>query len=85
MRPWLESMNVAINLLSVIIIGLLYPLWRYMRRIRENDLHGITEGLSRIERRLETELVAAALRLEHIDARLNEHLSWHLNQRKETP
>ena len=56
------SFQFILNILGILVLPLLFFVWREMRRVRENDLAHIQAGLERIERKLE------------------EHLTWHLNQ-----
>ena len=53
--------QLILNIIGVLVLPALFFVWREMRRVRENDLKHIQDGLDRIE------------------ARLEEHLRWHLD------
>jgi hypothetical protein len=53
--------QTVLNVLGVLILPMLFFVWREMRRVRDNDLKHIQDGLDRIEAKLEA------------------HLSWHLD------
>ena len=53
--------QLILNIIGVLVLPALFFVWREMRRVRENDLKHIQDGLDRIE------------------ARLEEHLQWHLD------
>ena len=48
--------QIVLNIIGVLVLPALFFVWREMRRVRENDLHHIQEGLDRIEKRLEAHL-----------------------------
>ena len=52
----MDYFQLILNVVGVLVLPALFFVWREMRRVRENDLKHIQDGLDRIEKRLEDHL-----------------------------
>lgn len=56
MNKWFEPENVISVVLGIITVGLA-PIFRFLWKIRYNELHHIQEQLNRIEQKLDNHLI----------------------------
>lgn len=56
MNAWLPSVTLLLNIFSVIVLPLVFFVWRRLEQMRVNELHHLEERLERIERKLDEHL-----------------------------
>lgn len=68
---WLPWLQLAAVILVPLVV---VPLMRALQRLRANEIHA-----------LETSIVAVTRRLDRIEEKLDEHLTWHLSDGRRRP
>lgn len=56
MNAWLPSVTLLLNIFSVIVLPLVFFVWRRLEQMRVNELRHLEERLERIERKLDEHL-----------------------------
>ena len=53
----LGYINVILSAITMLLMGCVLPLWRYVRQLRDNDMRHIEDRLERIEQKLDQHMV----------------------------
>ena len=72
--------TLAVNIVSLVLLGLLWPIWCYLRQLRENDLHAIAGRLDRLDATIAESRLALAHRVEVLEAKVDAHVQYHMGQ-----
>lgn len=63
---WLPWVNVTLSAISLLLFAIVLPMLRYLRQIRQNELHTIQRSLDEIHADVRS-----------IEQKIDRHLQWH--------
>jgi hypothetical protein len=81
LSPYAPLLNFSLNVVSLLIMVVLIPIYRHLRRMRDNELHHISADLEEVKHKLDAYAKDAQVAQQRLDEKFDEHLHWHLSQK----